>query len=185
MISRAIIVLRCYNWLMWRVILREIFVLFIALALFPTAVILLLLHNDSVHTGLVFLYRALISGGSSPGSALDLWIKLFSPYLMIQAIRGFMWSRRSITGRKWANLYFALLLAGISAWFFSKAWDLFYFMYALGDMPAELKQFFELEGDSLLGSLLTLVLGIYCFSIFLNPYKGTKRNQFDSGCEES
>ncbi len=170
---------------MWRVILREIFVLFVALALFPMAVILLLMHNDSVHTGLVFLYRQLISGGSFPGSALDLWIKLFSPYLMIQAIRGFMWSRRSITGRKWANLYFAALLAGVSAWFFSKAWDLFYFMYALGDIPAELKQFFQLEGDSLLGCFLTLALSTYCFSIFLNPCKGGKRNKFESGCEES
>ncbi len=88
-------------------------------------------------------------------------------------------------GQKMANLYFALLLAAVSAWFFSKAWDLFYFMYALGDIPAELKQFVQLEGDSLLGCFLTLVLGIYCFSIFLNPSKGTKRNQFDSGYEES
>lgn len=152
---------------MWRVIFREIIVLCLSLALFPAAVFLLLLHNDSLGSVLSVLRRLLFCGGSIFESALDLWIKVVSPYLAIQAIRGYIWSKKSIVGKKWANLYFASLLAAISAWFLWKAWDLLYFMYALGDIPAELKQFFQLEGYDIAGGIFALALTIYCFTIFL------------------
>ncbi|MBI5251182.1 MAG: hypothetical protein HY912_16965 [Desulfomonile tiedjei] len=177
MFWRAIGVMRCYNHQM-RILFRECIVLCISLALFPAAVILLLLHNDALSTGLAFLRRLLFAGGSLSETALDLWVKVISPYLVIQAIRAFIWSQKSIVGRKWANLYFAALLAAISAWFFSKAWDLLYFMYALGDIPDELKQFFQLEGDNILAGALSLALSIYCFSTFLNPRRGAKK-KFD------
>jgi hypothetical protein len=167
--------MQCYNCGMWRILFRETIVLCVSLALFPTAVILLLIHNDALSSGLMFLRRQLLSGGTLSGSALELWIKIISPYLVIQAIRGFMWSHRSIVGRKWANLYFSALLAATSAWFLWHSWDLFYFMYALGDIPAELKQFVQLERDNLLGGLLAMGLSIYCFTVFLNPHKGAKK----------
>jgi hypothetical protein len=57
-----------------------------------------------------------------------------------------------------------------------RAWDLFYFMYALGDMPAELIQFFQLEGTDLLIAAGCSFLGAYCFSIFLDPRRKPKRS---------
>jgi hypothetical protein len=42
-------------------------------------------------------------------------------------------------------------------------------MYALGDLPEELTQFFQLEGMSLLGFAMALLAALYCFRIFLDP----------------
>lgn len=174
MICRAISLMQCYNYSMWRIIFRESIILCVSLALFPAAVILLLLHNDALGSGVAFLRRQMFSGGTFSENVLDLWLKMISPYLLIQAIRGFIWSQKSIIGRKWANLLFAVVLAAISAWFFGKSWDLFYFMYVLGDIPAELNQFFRLERDNLVGGVLALALSVYCFVVFVNPYRGAK-----------
>ena len=155
---------------MFRIILREIPVLVLSLAVFPTTVMLLLAYNDSLNVGLAFFQHEMIAGGIGPGgTSLTLWVKLFSPYLVLQAIRGFLWSQRSLVGRRWANLYFSVLAAswaGRSLW---GAWDLFYFMYALGDMPAELIQFFRLEATDLLIFVACTLVAIYCFGIFLDP----------------
>jgi hypothetical protein len=165
---------------MFRIILREILILVLSLAVFPTAVILLLAYNDSLNVGLGSFAHEMIAGGIGPGgTSLTLWVKLFSPYLVLQAIRGFLWSQRSLVGRRWANLYFSVLAAswaGRSLW---GAWDLFYFMYALGDMPAELIQFFRLEATGLLTFVACVLIAIYCFGIFLDPKRKPQgpRNQ--------
>ncbi len=169
---------------MWRVFLREIFVLLIALALFPTAVILLLLHNDSVHTGLVFLYRQLISGGSSPEAR---WICGSSCFPLSHDSGD---SRLNVVpqehhGQKMGEPVLRLASGRCQRLVLLEGLGPLLLHVRVGRHSAELKQFVQLEGDSLLGCFLTLVLGIYCFSIFLNPSKGTKRNQFDSGYEES
>ncbi len=155
---------------MFRIIFREILILVVSLAVFPATVILLLAYNDSLNVGLAFFAQEMVAGGIGPGgTSLTLWAKLLSPYLVLQAIRGFLWSQRSLVGRRWANLYFSVLAAswaGRSLW---GAWDLFYFMYALGDMPAELIQFFRLEATGLLTFVACAVIAIYCFGIFLDP----------------
>ena len=70
---------------MYRIILREILILVLSLAVFPTTVILLLAYNDSLNVGLAFFGR-MIAGGIGPGgTSLTLWVKLFSPYLVLQA----------------------------------------------------------------------------------------------------
>ena len=156
---------------MFRIILREILILVLSLAVFPVAVVILLLaYKDPLGMGSAFLAHEMIAGGIGPGgTSLALWVKWFSPYMALQAIRGFLWSQRSLVGRRWANLYFSVLAAswaGRSLW---GAWDLFYFMYALGDMPAELIQFFRLEATDLLTFLACALIAIYCFGIFLDP----------------
>lgn len=156
---------------MIRIIFREILILVLSLAAtFSAAVVLLLARNDPLYMGWDTLAPDIFAGGIGPGgTSLTLWVRLFSPYLVLQAIRGFLWSQRSLVGRRWANLYFSVLAAfwaGRSLW---GAWDLFYFMYALGDIPAELIQFFRLEATGLLTFVACAVIAIYCFGIFLDP----------------
>jgi hypothetical protein len=157
---------------MFRIILREILILVLSLAAaFSAAVVLLLARNDPLYMGWGdILAPEMFLGGIGPGgTSLTLWVRLFSPYLVLQAIRGFLWSQRSLVGRRWANLYFSVLAAswaGRSLW---RAWDLFYFMYALGDIPAELIQFLRLEATGLLTFVACAVIAIYCFGIFLDP----------------
>jgi len=160
---------------MFRIILREILVLILCLAVFPVAVILLLVHNDSLNVGLHIFARDMLSGGIGPGgTSITLWVKLLSPYVVLQAIRAFLWSHRSLVGRQWANLYFSLLAGFMAAWSLWGAWDMFYFMYALGDMPAEVIQFFRLEAANLLTSVGCVFLAVYCFNIFLDPRRKPK-----------
>jgi hypothetical protein len=158
---------------MWRKILREIVILNLCLAIFPLTVIILM----SVYRGGLNFADALWPWGlraaewTSPreGLAIALAVLEVVPYLVVQCIRGFIWSQRSITGRKWVHLYFAVLLSIAATWSFWGAWDFFYFMYALGDLPAELGQFVELEGNSILIFVASVLLGIRCFGIFLDP----------------
>jgi hypothetical protein len=155
---------------MLQIIFREILILVLSLAVFPAAVVLLLAYNGFLNVGLTFLaHEMLLGGAGSGGTSISLWLKLLSPYLVVQVIRGFLWSQRSIAGRKWANLYFSVLATSASAWLAWEVWDLFYFMYALGDMPAELTQFFRLEAYNLLTLLCCLFLAVYCFAVFLDP----------------
>ncbi|MGB6063796.1 MAG: hypothetical protein WBG50_03245 [Desulfomonilaceae bacterium] len=162
---------------MFKIILREILVLLLSLAVFPAAGVLILIFSNSLDIGLSFLAQEYgLLGGMGPGGpAVALWVKWFAPYLVLQTIRGFLWSQRSITGRRWANLYFSALAASVAAWSLWSMWDLFYFMYALGDMPAELMQFFQLEGRNILTLLGCVFLCIYCLGIFLHPER--KRQQ--------
>ena len=158
---------------MWNIFARELAILIVSVGA-PTAAILYLIHADSWNVGIQFLARQMLPGGGEiSGSAITFWFKLFSPYLILQSIRALLWSKRSLTGARWANLYFALLLTGLGAWSLRQAWDLFSLMYILGDVPGELMQFFKLEGHHLLIFAGSVFLGIHCFRTFLNP----KRNQ--------
>jgi hypothetical protein len=155
---------------MARVVLKEILIFIGALAIFPLVVLVMLFYSDSWSLGRAFLSRELMSGGSGPGgTSLTLWVRLVSPYIVIQSVRMYLWSHRSVQGRKWGNLYFAAVMTGVGIWSFAQAWDLFYFMYALGDIPGELVQFVHLEANNLLVGVGCFVLAGYCLKIFFYP----------------
>jgi hypothetical protein len=97
----------------------------------------------------------------------SLIIRILSPYLFLQTIRAFFWYRRSLVGRKWASLYFSLLLIMVAGWSLSESVDLFYLMYRLGDIPAELKQFIELEASNLIISIICLICGLESLRKFI------------------
>jgi hypothetical protein len=157
---------------MWKIIVRELIVLLVSVSALPAIVVLYLIHTDSWTWGVLFLTRQMLPGGGEiVGSWITFWFKLFSPYLILQSIRALLWSKRSLTGAKWANLYFALLLTGLGGWSLRQAWDLFFLMYVLGDIPGELMQFFKLEGHHVLIFLVALLLAIHCFRTFLDPKK--------------
>lgn len=158
---------------MFRVVLREALIFLVCLAVLPAVVVLLLLHSDSVQTGMMYLRRAVASGGWGPaGAPLAMWLQLLVPYALVQAIRAYAWSQRTLTGRRCANLYFSILLGIIGCRSVYLAWDLFYFMYALGDMPEALFQFFELEGLNVALAAGAFLLAVHCFRVFLNPRRG-------------
>jgi hypothetical protein len=155
-------------------LLREVSILFLCLALFPLVVLLALIYTDSLQLGMAYISRELFSDGVGLGkSTLSLCVKWISPYLIVQAVRSFLWTQRSLTGRKWGNLYFSVLSALLAAWSFLGAWDFFYFMYELGGIPQDLIQFVELEYENIVLFMVFAVLSAYCFSIFLNPEKKT------------
>jgi hypothetical protein len=160
---------------MWKIFVRELLILIVSIVALPLIAIIYLIQTDSMNNvELVFLIRQLLSGGGDiMGSPINLWFKVMSPYLIVQSIRALVWSKKSLTGTKWANLYFALLLTGLSGWSLKQAWDLFLLMYILGDVPEELMQFFKLEGHHVVIFLVAIFLAIHCFRTFLNP----KRNQ--------
>ncbi|MEI8183382.1 MAG: hypothetical protein WCG29_11840 [Desulfomonile sp.] len=165
---------------MLRIILREVVLLVVCLSVVPVAVIILLSQGNSLHAAANFLTRHILSGGTMLGeTSVGLWLKFFSPYLFVQSIRAYLWSQRSLSGRRWSNLYFFLLLAVTGGWSARNAWDLFYLMFALGDIPAELMQFFELEGTDILIAVASVLLAINCLRIFINParnrYAGSKK----------
>ncbi len=155
---------------MWWIIFREALILVLSLALFPLAIVVFLVHGDSASAGVAAVLRGVFSRAWSAGNpSLGLVFQFVAPYLLVQCVRGVIWAQRSPRGRRWANLYFALLLAGAAIWSFSEAWDLFYFMYAVGDMPGEIVQFFELQGRNVLILAGSVLLGIHCFRIFIDP----------------
>jgi hypothetical protein len=155
---------------MWWRILFEILVLIGSLAIFPAAVIGLLILSDSSTASRVLFSREWLYGLSISGGAIPyLGLRIVTPYVVVQAIRAYLWSQRSLTGRKWANLYFSILLVFIGGWSAWNSWDLFYFMYALGDIPNELLQFVELEANHLIIAAASLGLAVYCFRIYLDP----------------
>jgi hypothetical protein len=155
---------------MWLKVLREVIILYLCLAIFPVAVILFVIYNDSLSAGMAIVSRGLLFwGASQAGLSAAILMRLIAPYLIVQAIRGYWWSRRSLVGKKWANFYYALLLVSMAGWAFWRAWDLFYFMYALGDIPAEIPQFLELEWSSVLILVSASMLAIRCFLVFLDP----------------
>ena len=156
---------------MWRVILREVVIFIGCLLLVPVALLILLALVDSPEAAQRFVNRVIFSVEvvGVAGTFLVLGIKLIAPYLIVQAIRGYLWSQKSRTGRKWANLYFSVLLAAVAVWAFWNAWDLFYFMTAMGDMPEELGQFVELSGMDVLVFAFCSFLSVHCFRVFLKP----------------
>lgn len=161
---------------MWKIFVRELLILIVSIGALPLIAVIYLIQNDSMNFELVFFIRQLLSGGGDiMGSSINLWFKVIAPYLIVQSIRALLWSKKSLTGTKWANLYFALLLTGLGGWSLKQAWDLFYLMYILGDVPGELMQFFKLEGHHLFIFLIAVFLGIHCFRTFLNPKRNRPR----------
>ena len=169
---------------MLRIVFRELLIFLVALSVFPLIVLFVLFYSDSWTLGRAFLSRELLSGGSGPGgTTLTLWVRLISPYLVIQSIRAYLWAQRSLQGKRWGNLYFAILLAAVGGWSVAQAWDLFYFMYALGDIPEELVQFVQLEASNLVVGVGSIVLAVYCFRIFLDPRRKPSRSPNDRANE--
>jgi hypothetical protein len=103
---------------------------------------------------------------------LALCIKLISPYLIVQAIRAYFIAHKGVIRRRWTNLYFSAVSTLVATWAFWSAWDMFYLMYELGDIPAELGQFVRLEWDKVLIFIVSSLFALYCFYIFLNPNSG-------------
>ena len=161
---------------MFRIFLREILIFILALAVFPVAIIIVVLYKDPLGLGSALLPSEIFMAGMVRSeTSFGVWATLLSPYMVLQTIRGFLWSQRSLVGRRWANLYFSVLAAAWAARSMWGAWDLFYFMYTLGDIPAELRQFFRLEAIDLLTAVACAVIAIYCFSIFIDPQQRQRR----------
>lgn len=132
--------------------------------------VLLLIWSSLPHGGGALLVRWFVSGGwTLAGLPLELWLMLLAPYIIVQALRAFRWSRTGSVQRQWANLYFFLLLLAIGGRSLYVAGDLLFFMYSLGDLPEELMQFIELEGFNLVIGILSFLLAGYCFKIVLDP----------------
>lgn len=150
------------------IIFRELVILLVCLALFPAAILVLLIENNTLYPGTALLAREMLSRGvGSVDTTLALWIKFWSPYLMVQTVRAYLWAQRTSYGKRWANLYFFGLLTAICVWCLWRAWDLFYFMYALGDIPAELGQFLRLEAANLLVAAGSFLMALRCLRVFV------------------
>ena len=154
----------------WKIIIREFLIFVGSVSILPTLVLALLAQQHSWNMLLSGAVREVLSGAIySHQAPLGLWVRLLAPYLLVQSIRAWYWSQRSVVGMRWAHLYFSLVFAGVAFWSLSAAWDLFHFMTALGDMPAEIGQFLELEGSNLVIGLAAVFLTVHCARIFLNP----------------
>jgi hypothetical protein len=157
---------------MIRIIVREIAILVLSTSIFPLAFLFLLLRGDISEYGLKLIYQELVSAGtSSVESALLLLSRVLAPYLVVQAFRAYWWSKTGAFAKRWASLYFALLGCVAALWFAGESFDLFYFMFELGDIPGELGQFFRLEYAHLLGALVGFYIFGRYFSLFLAPHK--------------
>lgn len=156
-----------------RTLLREIFICYGCLLVTPTAGVVFFGRGNSLAARMESIASSLAFFVSFAGaeSLLILALVLLAPYVVVQAVRAYRWGRRSETGRKWASLYFCILSVLAAAWYFVQAWDLFYFMYALGDIPGELRQFFAYEGGAVVIMVGTSFLAARCLSVFLNPTK--------------
>lgn len=152
---------------MWRIVFREIFVLLGGLSLFVVLLVVAIAQNDSLSGALKLISRAASSRALLRLATIDpvLWLKVLAPYLIIQVIRAYRWSQRSIRGRRWANIYFFALLTGLACWTIWRTWDMFFFMYSLGGIPAELGQFLSLEGFNILLFVASSLLAIHCLRI--------------------
>lgn len=154
-------------------ILKELIIFLCCLSAYPGLLLLLLVFADPWRAGR-FIMNDAMPAVMVPaiGNVFKLlWLKVLAPYALVQAIRAHLWSQRSIIGRKWANLYFAAMFGAGTVWSLSKFWDLFVFMAALGDIPAELRQLFEIEGHNLLIALVSAVLALHCLRTFLDPMR--------------
>jgi hypothetical protein len=159
--------------MMMRIVLREALLLAGCISVTVAALFFALSHGNSLQWGVTFFSRHLLSGPNLLDEAwLLLLLKLCTPYLFVQSIRAYLWSHRSPAGRRWSSLYFFLLLALMGSWSLRNTWDLFYLMFALGDIPSELMQFLQLEAIDLLIGIGSTALAIRCLRVFINPVQG-------------
>lgn len=161
-----------------KIVLREILIFLVCVAILPTVVFVLLLHTDSPERIARLLIRVARGGGLSPVfDPVAIWIKVMAPYAVVQAIRAYLWSQRSVAGRRWANLYFlAILLIGAGSAFID-AWDLLYLIYVVGDLPEDLAAFAELELKNIAVFVVCTTLAVYCARNVLNPARPRSSNQ--------
>ncbi len=160
---------------MWKILVRELLIFIVSVVALPATAVIYLTKADPSNLGSLYFTGQLLLGSDVVGSPIMFWFRIISPYLIVQSIRALLWAKRSATGKKWANLYFAVLLMGLGVWSLRQAWDLFFLMYILGDLPKELIQFFKLEGHHVLIFVGALLLAIHCFRTFLNPKKPQPR----------
>jgi hypothetical protein len=166
---------------MLRTILREILIFVGCLVFFSLAAAAIFSYTHSLDEGIRILARGMFAFPLSgqKGRLVFLLLELSVPYFVVQAVRAFYWSRTGPVARKWAHLYFTLIMLVIGGSSFWKAWDLLYFMYALGDLPEEILQFLELQGTNLIVSSMSFFIALVCFRVFLNPDRygaGDSRN---------
>ncbi len=166
---------------MLKIIFREIAIFIASVSIFPGAILILFLRGEIGQAQLAGLARELISVdiiGFWP--LISLLIKVVAPYLVIQAMRAYKWSQASITGLRYANLYYTLLTMGAVIWFWSQSWDLLHFMHTMDDLPAEIPQFINMEASNLLIGGISLYLSIRCFKVYLyalEPVDDTSRHR--------
>ena len=154
---------------MIKIFLREFLIFALSISIFPATFLLLILRGDIDRYGLMMISRELLSTGSSlVESILLLAARVLTPYALIQAFRAFQWSKTGKRAKRWAYLYFSALSGIVAAWFISESWNLFYFMFQLGDIPGELLQFLKLEYSNLLAGLAGLYVCIRCLRISIN-----------------
>jgi len=162
----------------WKIMVRELLVFVASVSILPMFALVVLSQQYSLNTMLAGALREMLAGPTYSGHGpAALWVRILTPYLLLQGIRAWYWSQKSIVGRRWAYLYFSLVFFGACLWWLSAAWDLFYFMYALGDIPGEIGQFLELEGSDLVMGFGALLLALYSVLIFLNPSSGRYKSR--------
>mgnify|MGYP000871457109 CR=1 FL=1 len=153
---------------MVKLIFRETIIFLVCFAIFPGALFLLYLKGELSQTQLLSLARELATTDMvGPWPIFWLLSKILIPYFIVQSIRAYSWSRRSVTGLRYASLFYSALLFSAVVWFWSQSGDLLYFMYQMGDLPSELPQFLELEAVNLLLGALSFYVGLRRFRVFL------------------
>lgn len=164
--------LRGSNMSKWKIILRELLVFVATVSILPILA-LLMSREHPLNTLLSGAFREMLYGRIySEHGPVAVWLRILTPYAFVQALRAWYWSHTSIVARRWAHLYFSVIFFGVCFWSLSEAWNLFYLMYALGDIPGEMGQFMELEGTNILIGIGALFLALYSVLIFLNPSHG-------------
>jgi len=157
---------------MLKIVVREILIFLVCITVFPLLTLSLLGQHHSYSALLGMALREVFLGlGYSEHGFVTQLMRLVTPYALLQAVRAYGWSQASLVGRRWAHAYYATILFIMGTWLVLTAWDLFRFMYALGDIPAELVQFVELEGLGLIIGIGSYILCLYCLRTALNPSK--------------
>ncbi len=165
---------------MLKIIFRELTIFAVCVSIFPGALFWLYFRGDIGPAQLHTLFRDIVSiDVVGPWPLVNLLGKMLVPYLLVQAMRAYKWSKISITGLRYANLYFATLLFGVVIWSWGQSLDLLLFMNALDDLPAELPQFAEMESTNLLIGTVALYLSYRCFSVYLYAPDASVRKNAD------
>jgi hypothetical protein len=164
---------------MFRVLLTEALIFVGCLALFPTVLLVVFSQAETLSGALRILAKGFFSPnmGHGPMKVAALWVKVITPYLVVQAWRAHGWSRSGGAGKKWANLYFSVLGAAASVWFFLRIWEMLAFMHALGDLPSEVAAFLQMEGVNTALCALSAALSVYCFAVFLRAVGAPKNGE--------
>ncbi len=161
---------------MVRIAFREIAIFLALLPIIPVILFVAMLKTNTADTAWHILTLAMTGKRSLPTySPIAFWAKVLSPYLLLQAVRAFIWSHASISARRWAYAYFTAIPLAVGIWEFMDVWELFYLMYALGDVPGELHQLVHIEGDNLVTSGLCFALAVFCGRIAIWPEKGFRK----------